>query len=397
MVMLAQHGYGKSDKIERGLSAGHIQGVILSPRDEAPGNLASYVYRLRQEYPQSTVFVDPQFYASTVVNPKLGKLGEYAYFQSELTYRDFVAPAAVSAMVSSVMNHQRSLASTHICAPTIAFDVFGDRWCSVALSMAGAAIHDHQQSGDGRPLLISFVISEQACRNAVQLDDFLDIVTDLECDGFYFIVRREVADYNQEMRSEAVSGLMYLSYILGDLNGYQVYHGYSDYISLPLHAAGSTGTACGWQFGLRRFTWGRYEQSTGGRQPRPRYSSLGLLNSIMINPDLEQIARVGLLPQVLTGTNYDRAMASRPLSSVAWPNDISALHHWHALSKGVKHLETMPVGAQRLDELARLLRTAVGVYQRISQTGAILAAASGNTHILQWKDGVEDFRRRAKV
>lgn len=397
MVMLAQHGYGKSDKIERGLDAGHIQGAILSPRDETPANLASYASRLRRDYPNATIFIDPQFYASTVVNPKLGRLGEYSYFQTELTYRDFVAPAAISAMVSNAMNHQRSLAGTHICAPTVAFDAFGDRWCSVALSMAGAAIHDHQRSGDARPLLISFVIGEQAYKNVAQLDDFLDVVTDLECDGFYFIVRREVADYNQEMEQDSLSGLMYLSYVLGELNEYKVYHGYSDYISLPLHAAGSTGAACGWQFGLRRFTWRRYEHSTGGSQPRPRYSSLHLMNCVIINPELDQIARASLLPQVLTVTNYDSAMATRLPSSVAWPTDVSALHHWHALNKGVTRLEGVPAGTPRLDELTRLIRAAGSVYQRLSRAGVLLASASGHTHILQWTGGVDGFRGRARV
>lgn len=34
MYLFAQHGSGKSDKIESGLSAGLIRGVVLSPRFE---------------------------------------------------------------------------------------------------------------------------------------------------------------------------------------------------------------------------------------------------------------------------------------------------------------------------------------------------------------------------
>ena len=43
MTVLAQHGWGKSNKIERGIADGSIHGVIMSPRDESPAKLASFL------------------------------------------------------------------------------------------------------------------------------------------------------------------------------------------------------------------------------------------------------------------------------------------------------------------------------------------------------------------
>ena len=68
MSLLAQHGWGKSNKIERGIETGTLSGVILSPRDESPPNLSAYVEALRRNDPNLTVMVDPQFYATTVTN-----------------------------------------------------------------------------------------------------------------------------------------------------------------------------------------------------------------------------------------------------------------------------------------------------------------------------------------
>ncbi|CAA6603176.1 conserved hypothetical protein [Rhodospirillaceae bacterium LM-1] len=396
MALLAQHGYGKSTKIDTALAEGFIDGAIFSPRDETPINLANYIESVVNGYPGKIFFVDPQFYASTIQEPKLGKLSDYEYFRPELTYRNFVAPASITRFVSDVLEYQRGLSVTHICSPVVAFDSFIDRWASVALTMAQASIQNHLQSGDSRPLLISFVISEQAFRNASELDDFLNIITDLDCDGFYIIMKREDGEFNQTIHQDALTGLLYLNHILTNLNDYTVFHGYSDFISIPLHATGATGTACGWQFSLRRFTLRRFQPSGGGRQPRPRYSSLNLFNSILINPELDQIAAQRLLRSVLTGTNYDAVLGARlPPSSAPWSNETSSLHHWQTLKIGIDRIIALRSGAQRLDEFSRLLSTASAMYQNISHQRIILQ--SSTTHISQWITGFGDFRVKARL
>ena len=51
LTILAQHGWGKSDKIERGINDGSINGVIMSPRDETPANLARFLANIADNNP----------------------------------------------------------------------------------------------------------------------------------------------------------------------------------------------------------------------------------------------------------------------------------------------------------------------------------------------------------
>ena len=47
MSLLAQHGYGKGSKIDLALQQGSVDGLVMSPRDESPANLAAYLERVR--------------------------------------------------------------------------------------------------------------------------------------------------------------------------------------------------------------------------------------------------------------------------------------------------------------------------------------------------------------
>ena len=397
MVLLAQHGWGKSDKIERGLELGSLGGIILSPRDESPPVLETFARRLREDNPGLTVFIDPQYYATTVTNPRSGRLPEYDYFRPEMIYRDFVGATAISRVVRSVVDFQVGLPVSHICAPVIAFDSFGDRWNSIALSMAAEAITYYVSMADERPLLVSFLINENAFRTVPEFEEFLDIVTDFDCEGFYLIVRRTDNEYRQGMDPPLLSSLLYMTHTLGTLNEFDVYFGYCDYLSIPLHAAGATGTACGWTQGLRQFTFNRFEPSTGGRPPRERYSSLPLLNSIFINPELDNIESEGMLQDVLTNTSFDRVLNASPPSGVPWPADISALHHWESLAAGIGELPTDIGPSDRLDLLDAIVTESMGCYRRLSEAGLRLDGASSSAHLSQWERAIAEFRDRSNI
>ncbi len=397
MTLLAQHGWGKSDKIDRGLAAGTLSGVILSPRDENPSSLASYTDSLREDNPERTVFVDPQYYATTVVNPRVGRLPQYPYFNAEMTYRDFVGATGISQIVRSVIDYQLDLNVSHICAPVVGFDSFGDRWSSVALSMAAESITYYTSVNDDRPLLASLLINENAFRSNPELLEFLDIVTDFDCDGFYIVLRRGDSEHPQNMEPSLLSAALYATHTLKTLNEFDVYFGYTDFLGIPLHAAGATGIACGWSLGLRRFNFGRFEQSTGGRRPRDRYSSLPLLNSIFVNPELDNIERAGMLDDVLTGTAHDGALDTRPPSNALWPADVAALHHWEALSSGIAQVSAVVSPGDRLDQLTEMITNSRALYETLAAAGQRLDGPFGPSHLSQWERAIQNFRDQAGV
>ena len=397
MTLLAQHGWGKSDKIDRGIASGTLSGVILSPRDESPTNLAAYAQALREDNRDLTVFVDPQFYATTVTNPRAGRLPDYPYFTAEMTYRDFVGATPISQIVRSVIDHQIALRVSHICAPVVAFDSFGDRWNSVALSMAAEAITYYATVDDDRPLLVSQVINENAFRSNPEFEEYLNIVTDFDCDGFYILLRRTDSGYRQNMESNLLSAMLYMTHVLRTLNEFDVYLGYMDFLGIPMHAAGATGTACGWSLGLRRFTFARFEQSSGGRPPRDRYSSLPLLNSIFVNPELDNIERADMLGDVLTGTAHDGALNTRPPSRSPWPPDVAALHHWETLTTGIRQVSAVANPRDRLDQMIAMVTSSSKLYERLSRAGQRLDGPSGPSHLNQWGRAIDDFRDKAGV
>jgi hypothetical protein len=70
------------------------------------------------------------------------------------------------------------------------FDDFRDPWSQIALSLAQASIDHRASMRRPAPLLISLVFSETALTSADKLDEFLDVVSLWDVEGFYIIVRR---------------------------------------------------------------------------------------------------------------------------------------------------------------------------------------------------------------
>ena len=88
MTILAQHGWGKSDKIQRGISDGSIQGVIMSPRDESPANLESFLSSMPTHIER---MVDPQFHVGILSPARDGKLPDYDHYRPNFSQTSFNA------------------------------------------------------------------------------------------------------------------------------------------------------------------------------------------------------------------------------------------------------------------------------------------------------------------
>ena len=82
MSILAQCGYGRGGKIEQGLNDGVIHGVIMSPRDERKNRLEQAIHDWGGSHPNALVMFDPQFYATSLNNPRDGHLSEFDYYNN---------------------------------------------------------------------------------------------------------------------------------------------------------------------------------------------------------------------------------------------------------------------------------------------------------------------------
>lgn len=390
--ILAQHGYGKTTKIDDGLTAGAIGGVVLSPRDESPDGLADLAADIRTRFPEATLLFDPQFYATVVSPANLGHLAEYTpYFRPSLTRGSFVSPKRLREYAQKALDYQCGLPVSRLISPTICFDDFRDPWSQIALQLADASVEHHESLQSPPPLLVSLAFAESALTNASAVEEFLDLASVLPVAGFHVVVKRDGQGYRANFRVEPLKQLLYLVYALAEVNRLEVVCGYSDLVGVLLRAVGATASATGWHGSLRQFSLARFQPSKGGRPARPRYTSRPLLNSVMVS-ELDSLFELGQLGVALSGTPEDaRFKASGPPSSVPWPLADSTLHHWRVLADVASAVSKGTVG-ERLDAVVKLIQNASGTYALLDNAGAAFEIGSDAGHLQQWLEAVEAFR-----
>jgi len=397
MALYAQHGYGKSDKIDTALAEGTLRGVVLSPRDEKPDNLEAYIGSLRGQYGDAVqIMVDPQFYASTITPARDGNLPYYDYYKAGLTRRSFIANNDIANYVAGVLQHQTSLDVSRVLSPTVFVNAFNDPWSQISLSLALETIDAHSKLNDAAPLLLSVVIDEAALRDQSAVEEFLDIVSVWQPHGYYILVRFSDQRYPCQLDEVVLSNLMYLVYALAEVNGFEVICGFSDFVGVLMSAVGATANCAGWHNSLRQFSLKRFQPATGGKQPRSRFSSARLLNSILIIPELDTIYQQGLLNQVLTGTAYEQAVANGP-ADAPWPRATECLHHWAVLQSLDAGIAAVPGVAARLDFATQQVQQAVGLYAILDQAGIPFQQETGPRNLDVWRRAIRAFRTDAGI
>ena len=390
MSILAQHGYGKSTMIQQGVAGAAIDGVIMSPRNEPRERLATFLARSRANQPSAQLLADPQFYVSTIPNANDLYLPKYPYYTRGLTASSFQVPH-ISDYVRKTLDWQYGLDVSAIISPTVVVDDLQGAWAPVATSLARETV---AQYNDQRPLLISLVVGENALRDGSLVDAWLDGLGELDVAGFYVIVRRDSQDYRQYFEATALASLLRLCYYLGELRGRKIVIGYTDMVTLLLHAAGAASSGAGWFANLRQFHMARFDEGRGG-PGRARYSSLPLLNSIFL-AELDAIHRRGGVGNVLSGTPLDGRFSGNALpSAVSWLRREAALHHWHVLTEITK----IPAGvgiSTRLDAAQVAVQQATALYQQIAPLTSF-TSTTDSSHLDSWSDGLSQFRNQAGV
>ncbi len=401
MPLLAQCGYGRSDKIETGLGAGSISGVILSPRDEARLRLESFHAELRRDLPNATVLFDPQFYAAPLTNARDGNLADYPYYASNSGLsRNQFRPRQIQDYVKACLDYQVSSLPglTYLVSPSVSFDDFRDSWSQIALSMAEASIDYCSDQNITTPLLVTIVLSEASLRDPTKMNEFLDTLSALEVDGFYLLVQRNSTSLEPAMDISSMSNMLYFVYVLATLNDYHVVVGYSDWMGFLFQAVGAAMSASGWHNSLKQFTLSRFLPQTGGRRPRKRYSSLPLLSCPLVVPELEDVHRAGLLPSVLTGGTHDHILRNGPArGEAAWTDAISCLAHWESLSRLYAAVEAPRTVPARLVAASNLIRAAETLYTRLNAAGIYFEPSTGPEQLTLWQDSITAFRQEASI
>ena len=214
MGILAQCGFGRGDKIDKGVADKVIKGVIMSPRDERRDRLEQAICNWGAAiFMPRLVLFDPQFYAVTLNNPRDGHLNEYDYYSNNSGLgRTHFSGTRIQRYVKECLDYQyntfgQSLA--YMISPGILFDSFRDSWSQIALNMAVESAEYHANLRNAQPLLISLVLSETAFQSMDAVEEFLDAVTEIDAKGFYIIIRRHSTSLQNAMESGPFGRFMF--------------------------------------------------------------------------------------------------------------------------------------------------------------------------------------------
>ncbi|SED14679.1 hypothetical protein [Paenibacillus sp. GP183] len=400
MYILAQHGWGKSDKIERGLADNSLSGAILSPRDEKMEKLQDYITQLTASNHGADVILDPQFYYVTFQNSKDGNLSEYPYYPGYHGPSSFRGSKNTRGFIFDTLSYQNGINVNYLTAPSIHINSFSSREAQIMLNFAQEAVDIKEEKGYQKPLLLSLAIHENAFSDKRLMEDFLDELSMIQADGIYMIICRNPGGYHQSFDdSTKLANILSFIYSLTEINGFKMFLGFSDFLGILYLSVGASKIATGWSQGLRRFTLDRISPiNAGGRRPRPRYSSGPLLNSILTS-ELDSILQSRLRGQYddfLSGTRYDALIRHNPLDG--WDDTTSTLHHWSCLEIKAQNLFNNCADiSERLDSLQGAISYASGLYAILNAAHIQLDPKSNGNHLDVWNSALTEFRQDVSV
>ncbi|MDH5160606.1 hypothetical protein [Heyndrickxia oleronia] len=398
MKLYAQQGYGKGDKIHTGLDSDFLDGVILSPRDEKEEKMKSFIKEINDNYPNEELYFDPQFYYSLYLDGTSKNLDGYNYFPGVLKLSDLRSFRSINQHALKCIEYQESIGLKKIVSPSILIPNFSDRQAQIALNLAEESANI--AASKGLDIMISLVFSESSLNESRNVNDFLNELTTLDSEGFYVTIDRKTSDYSQDFESDStLLNLLTFIYSLSEINEYKVIMGYSDIIGLLYTAVGASGFSTGWHNSSRKFTvQQRILPSKGGRQPRERYTSIPLLNSVLVS-ELDTIAQQfknrGLdIKNILSSSNYENVILAGPSPSDSWSRGLSHLQHWSAIKNATKDIFKNPDDiSDRLDDLEDHINKAVSNYKLLETLPLQLERSSKGNHLETWSKALKDFRR----
>ncbi len=389
-MLLAQDGHNRSNKIVEALKKEIIDGAIFSPRYQTSDVLTETISTIRKEFKDKFFLLDPMFYVSAMQATKTGKLETYSYFVPKLGRKDF-SSKNIQKFVKEVVDFQLKLGLEYIISPSVVVPSFTSYMAQITIQLSIEASEYLKTVSPESKLIICLPVGESSLREDEQLSNFLDDLTTLDAFGYYIFVERATANMPQWTDPTTLSGLLYLVNVLAE-NGYQVYVGFIDIVGILTIAVGAKALANGWYRNQCLFTSDRFFEQPPRRQAREVYSSEPLLNSVYIDPELQAIFELGMIDDVLTGSNFDNVFKKDPITQ-PWPQDTAVMHQWATLKRLVDEIETVNTKEERISLIQKKIDNAQSLYSKLRTEGVEFEAASGPNHLRVWQEALTLFQQ----
>lgn len=392
MALLAQHGYGKGEKINVGLANDEISGVIFSPKAENLIKLKVSSKKIKKINSNAKIYFDPQFYICNLQGDvNFSKFASYEYCSMSIdrnTLSDFFY---LNKMCKQVFDIQDELGVSSYFSPTIMFSDFEDKESQIALNLANLS-YENISNANSR-LYISLCINEAAFNDFTKMNAFLDTITLLDVKGFYIIIDRNVINNrSNEINSNVLLNIMTFIYSLSILNKFDVIIGYSDLVSIPLAAVSNADFASGWFSNTKRFSASSFLKSNGGQRPKKRYTSGVLINTILLLPELKSIIDLNLTNKVMSESPYNINLLPK-FHDNQWSDEVSCLHNWHVINQLLKLIQSNKNIEDRLSCLQTIIQTAKES-SSIIKTQLQMNFSYRDNHLDMWDEALKSFKER---
>lgn len=400
MKLLAQHGYGNGEKIVRALNEGLVEGAIISAKDFAPSKLAGLLAEMEGDHPQSERLFDPQYYASLIAAQPGARLGyldgdeAHSYFEARRR-RELEREPQVRDDLSAVIAYQQGLPVSAIIAPNIVIRrSFDSVEATISKSFLRNAAKVAAELGESRPIYATLAISLPALADRVELQNFLQEITELDEPpaGFYLLLEKPDSGIPATLAEpDMLARWMLVNHAL-KTSGFRVINGYTDALSPYVGAAGADAVATGWYNTLKTFSLKKFEPvSEFARRPVARYLSRALLKSIR-HTELHDLRNP--FPKVLNDLScdhyYDEEDGSVPDSTG------EALQNWEGIG-ALNQLVHAGDTESSMEACRDALDEAEGLFVRIREYGLTMRDRSGAGHIEMIREELNSFEKLAEL
>lgn len=395
-MFLIQDGHQTHTRVAEAASSGHADGVIWSLGDQTPANLDAVVSASHMD--DLVQAVDPQLFVAPLQDANPKKLLDHGLFRVPMVARDFAARHMVG-LVDEILRFQAERPVTHVLSPTVSVSSMGDRWAQIAADLADTSLANWVGGGDARPLYVSVAVQESLLSDDDNVDALLDELTSYDCPGFYLLFELD-PDLDSAQAAAVFERALYVVYTLTELNDFTVWVGYAGLTGYVFRAVGATAFGAGW---FRKQQWwspSHWTGSGGGRQPLPRIYLDTMLGSLLIDAELQAVARQRTDSTLFEDLTSGRGpLAQRLKTRTSFDGDYPRAELTAQLFAVCRELDSRIVGDVRRD-----VRTVLGdvadaelLHRRIRDVNVELDGRSSLTALAVWQTALISLGQRLGV
>lgn len=265
---------------------GDYAGLVLSPVNDAPADVANRLARLGDLRDKLEVILDPQMY-----NPAFekGKMDEWAYFSSDYETADQGDVNWWIQRAHEIVEQGAHLRVDAVCSPAFVPRMFTDAYYAFTVEVADAM--KHHADGRGQETLLTAILSLRDLNNPSHALSIASILSRSSCDRVYLMFLNEDVPARQPMKDEAgLPTAVHLIRLLSE--AMRVHVAFASHDLVLWKFAGATDISTGKYMNLRRFSPGRWnDEESGGRQVA--YWNEGPLLARLREADVAKLNRQG--------------------------------------------------------------------------------------------------------